>query len=348
MAVTVIHTPSAASAANTGASGPAPQPGCEPGEAAIQFGKLFAAKLSGAAAEVAAPPADVEAADAPGPGGDAARDVALLLAAIGQPPAPPAMLGEISAKSASDAPAVDADAESPARPGVRAAGLRRGDSVRAQHAEPGEAPAQPSSQAALAAFQASSRETPLPAASHEHAEPPLPLSPLPTPEDAGATQGAPALQHAQAPHALRVPASQLATPLAAQGWDAELGQTLVWMAGHKHSVAELHLNPPELGPIEIVLTLNGDDGRQASVAFASPHGPVRDAIEAAVPRLREMMAGAGITLGQASVNPESFREANQQAARDSGPAHPDLRADGGPVADMAIVRRGAGLVDVFA
>ena len=112
----------------------------------------------------------------------------------------------------------------------------------------------------------------------------------------------------------RTPATaELRTPVNVSGWDDGLGKTLVWVAQGKHGVAELRLNPPELGPLKIVIALGGDDGREARVAFASPHAAVRDAIEAAMPRLREMMADSGISLGQTAVNAESFQR----------PDHPD-------------------------
>ena len=61
-----------------------------------------------------------------------------------------------------------------------------------------------------------------------------------------------------------------------------------------------------------------------------------------------MMAGAGITLGEASVNSESFRGANGQATQDPRLAtHPDRITDGA-VVSMPVVRRGVGLVDIFA
>ena len=133
------------------------------------------------------------------------------------------------------------------------------------------------------------------------------------------------------------------------GWDQALGDKLVWMAGQKQQVAELHLNPPELGPLKITLTLNHD---QASAQFVSEHAAVRDALETAMPRLREMLADNGIALGNASVSSESFPEqAPPQQDTRAVPATTaaSASADAGAAERGAqLLRRAHGLVDTFA
>jgi flagellar hook-length control protein FliK len=134
----------------------------------------------------------------------------------------------------------------------------------------------------------------------------------------------------------------------AQGWDQGLGDKLVWMAGQKHQVAELHLNPPDLGPLKITLTLNHE---QASAQFVSAHAQVREAIEAAMPRLREMLADSGITLGDTSVGTDAFHEQAQpqQQPRAYAGAPAATTADSGAVArGEQLLRRAHGLVDTFA
>lgn len=94
-------------------------------------------------------------------------------------------------------------------------------------------------------------------------------------------------------------------------WGNEFAQKIVWLAHQHHQVAELRLNPAHLGPVEIVLSLTGDNGTQASAQFVSPHPAVREAIEMALPRLREMMAESGIQLGDVMVGAESFQRQEQ-------------------------------------
>ncbi len=95
----------------------------------------------------------------------------------------------------------------------------------------------------------------------------------------------------------------LETPLRGQAFAAELSDKLVWLAGRQGQWAALSLNPPHLGNVEVRLTLTGGE---ASAQFFSAQPAVRDALEAALPRLRELMAGAGIQLGDAQVRDQAF------------------------------------------
>ena len=167
-----------------------------------------------------------------------------------------------------------------------------------------------------------------------------------------------ALATAAAIHGGSAPAPQLTHAAVAaldarvgeRGWDQGLGDKLIWMAGQKHSVAELHLNPPDLGPLKITLTLNDD---QASAQFVSAHAQVREALEAAMPRLREMLADSGITLGNADVSADAFREHAQPQSQPQPRAYAESSAANG--LDPGVLTRGErllrqthGLVDTFA
>ncbi|MGD9788685.1 MAG: flagellar hook-length control protein FliK [Sulfuricellaceae bacterium] len=103
--------------------------------------------------------------------------------------------------------------------------------------------------------------------------------------------------------------ARIQQPVGAPGWSGELGQKVVWMVGQQKQSAELQLNPPNLGPLEVRISLNQD---QMSATFVSHHAAVREAIEAALPRLREMLADNGIALGNVSVGAESFAQQQQQ------------------------------------
>ena len=150
-----------------------------------------------------------------------------------------------------------------------------------------------------------------------------------------------------APPDAPAPVAVLEARVGASGWDRGLGDKLVWMAGQKQQVAELHLNPPDLGPLKITLTLNHD---QASAQFVSAHAAVREAIEAAMPRLREMLADSGITLGNANVSTDAFREQAQPQHEPRAYAGEPAAAavDAGAVSrGELLLRRSLGLVDTF-
>ncbi|MDR2613834.1 MAG: flagellar hook-length control protein FliK [Candidatus Accumulibacter sp.] len=149
------------------------------------------------------------------------------------------------------------------------------------------------------------------------------------------------------------PAIPVPTSLHDRGWNDDFAQKVSWIAGQRHQFAELTLNPPALGNIEISLKLDSDKS-SAVATFVSSNAEVRESIETALPKLREMLAGVGIELGQANVSAESFRQAagnGQNPGQGASPSGddvdilaPDPQADriAAPAAD-----RGHGLVDMF-
>ena len=148
-----------------------------------------------------------------------------------------------------------------------------------------------------------------------------------------------------------VPNNQLtlSAPLGSNAWPQEFSQKVSWISTQQMQSAELHLNPPDLGPIHIVLTVSDN---QATALFSSPHSAVREAMENALPKLREIMADNGIMLGNATVSDQSPRDSsgfmNQRTRTDatlSDRIAADLTATSVPV--MA-ARHHNGMVDTFA
>ncbi len=146
----------------------------------------------------------------------------------------------------------------------------------------------------------------------------------------------------------------VATPVGAPGWGNEIGDKVVWMVGRQETRAELVLNPPNLGRVEVSLTMNGD---QATATFTSANATVREALENAMPRLREVLQGAGISLGQTQVGAESFQQAAQQqqtgdnSNRGNGRGNAEDAPQGlalGHEHAPGQIKRGIGLVDTFA
>ena len=116
---------------------------------------------------------------------------------------------------------------------------------------------------------------------------------------------------------ITAPAVQI--PVGHAGWDTEFSQRVAWVATNTQQVAHLQLNPPNLGPMEIRISLSSD---QTNAAFTSPHAAVRDAIEAALPRLREMLADNGLSLGNVNVSSQSFQQQQQQSQTGQGNNQP--------------------------
>ena len=140
-------------------------------------------------------------------------------------------------------------------------------------------------------------------------------------------------------------------PVTQDKWSDEFSQKITWLASSsKDQTAELHLNPPQLGPLDVVIKVSGD---QATALFTSPHAAVRDAIEQAMPKLREMMADNGIMLGNATVSDQTPRDQGQSGAqRSSVSPIGDIRNIPVSVGNSAVrvspISRHNGIVDTFA
>lgn len=141
------------------------------------------------------------------------------------------------------------------------------------------------------------------------------------------------------------PPAQLvvATPLSGREWSTDFSQRVLWMVGQRLQTAEITVNPPNLGGIEVRLSLH-DQGAGAQFFAANPS--VRDALDAALPRLRDMLAEAGISLLQAEVRDQAFTQ-NQSWRGGQG----DEQGAGavGTVHALPLGRAsGQGLIDLYA
>lgn len=157
---------------------------------------------------------------------------------------------------------------------------------------------------------------------------------------------------AQAPAAQGpVPASSpVPVPPQSPAWGQEVAQRVHWMVSQQVQQAEIRLDPPELGSLEVRISVSRD---QAHVNFASVHAPVREALEAALPRLREMLAEQGLNLVQAEVFHQSFAQQRDHSTGDGGSGRPGTPEDpeAGPAATVAApgpVAAGRGLLDLYA
>ncbi|WP_417436537.1 flagellar hook-length control protein FliK [Idiomarina abyssalis] len=80
--------------------------------------------------------------------------------------------------------------------------------------------------------------------------------------------------------------------------------------------ADIRLDPPELGSVQIRVNMSGE---QASVQFQVQSAQVKDAIETAMPRLREMLEQQGIDLADTQVGEQS-KEGERTAGGQGGSA----------------------------
>ncbi|PCI22410.1 MAG: hypothetical protein COB62_01390 [Piscirickettsiaceae bacterium] len=108
------------------------------------------------------------------------------------------------------------------------------------------------------------------------------------------------------------------TPMTSPRWANDFNQHVQWMVNKSMTAAQIRLNPQQLGPIEVRVHMNND---QATISFTAQHGATREAIDAALPRLREMLSEQQVGLVDVNVSQHSFAEQHQQQLSDG--------ADGG-------------------
>lgn len=98
-------------------------------------------------------------------------------------------------------------------------------------------------------------------------------------------------------------------PLGQPQWGQGVGERVLWLAAQNVSAAEIRLDPPELGPMQVRVSVNQE---QVNVSFVSPHPAVRDALDQQLQRLREMFSEQGLNLGNVDVSDKSFSQQDQE------------------------------------
>ncbi len=147
---------------------------------------------------------------------------------------------------------------------------------------------------------------------------------------------------------------RLAPEVGSSNWGNAVGQQVIWMASNQQQTASLTLNPPDLGPLHVEVSISND---KATANFFAAQPEVRQALEAALPRLREMMSDAGIQLGQTTVGTSSQQQQafNQNGSQSnntngtaSGRGQDRTESISIPVTAAIPNRGGRGMVDTFA
>jgi flagellar hook-length control protein FliK len=151
----------------------------------------------------------------------------------------------------------------------------------------------------------------------------------------------------------RVPDVAIDAPPGSPQFGPQLGERLLWLVRDGIHEARLQLNPRELGPVEVRLSV-GDGAAQLS--FSAQHAGTAAAVQQSLPQLRDLLAQQGLQLGQASVFHQAGAggegAAGQRQAQHSGaPWAP--AGDGGLAFDDGLATPaarviGRGLVDAYA
>jgi flagellar hook-length control protein FliK len=90
----------------------------------------------------------------------------------------------------------------------------------------------------------------------------------------------------------------VATPVGQPGFGQEFSERVMVLARGGIQTAQISLQPAGLGPVGVSIQMHG---HTASLVFTAQHEATRNALEAELPRLREMFAASGMQLSDASV-----------------------------------------------
>lgn len=115
---------------------------------------------------------------------------------------------------------------------------------------------------------------------------------------------------------LNVPAPLARSP----EWAERFAGQMMGMVQLKVDSAQIQVNPPHLGPIDVSLKLNNE---QVQVSFVAATPAAREALEHSLPRLSAMLAESGLLLADAQVSYGQQRQQQEQAARQSQPLPED-------------------------
>lgn len=145
-----------------------------------------------------------------------------------------------------------------------------------------------------------------------------------------------------------IPVLPMMTQAAAQANAQALSNRISMMNAKNMQVAEMRLDPPNLGSIRVQIRMQGE---MASVVFQAPNAHARDLLEQSLPHLKQMMEAEGLQLADAQVSEESF------AGQDFSGENPESGSAGRSLAGIGtedtaeqipLLNQPLGLIDYYA
>lgn len=149
--------------------------------------------------------------------------------------------------------------------------------------------------------------------------------------------------------------NQIGIPLGKNGWDQAVSQRIMLMVGSSEQTATLTLNPPDLGPLQVVVHVHNG---QADTTFITDHTHVRNALENSLGTLQNMMEQAGVNMGSTAFsnsqshlshqqNQQSSNQSRQTANSGNNLLNNNIESSTVGLRPLAVIVR-QGLVDTFA
>jgi flagellar hook-length control protein FliK len=115
--------------------------------------------------------------------------------------------------------------------------------------------------------------------------------------------------------ALRGYTTSVDVPVGQADWGDKVMGKLTWLTARNMSMAEIHLSPADLGPMEVKVRMHND---QASITVHAANPMVRDQLEQHSHRLREMLSEQGVSLERFDVSDQSRQQSGEQGNAEAG------------------------------
>jgi len=134
-------------------------------------------------------------------------------------------------------------------------------------------------------------------------------------------------------------------------WGRAFGERVMWMVNQNIQSARVHLNPPELGPVELRVAVRHD---QVSINVITHHASTRDLLENALPHLRDMLFQNGMNLGSTQFSDRNAADGRNTShdLLEGSPAptgeEPDIDGDDTLTPVSSAARTAIGLIDAYA
>lgn len=120
---------------------------------------------------------------------------------------------------------------------------------------------------------------------------------------------------------------RLAVPFSRKDWSEQLGKQLGFLVSRNMDSAQIQLDPPELGPLQVRIHMQQD---QVALQIQSQHGMVRDAVDQSLSRLQELFSEEGLELVSVDV---SDGESNRESTNEGQEGGTDLATEQGAESD---------------
>ncbi|NTS76390.1 flagellar hook-length control protein FliK [Catenovulum sp. SM1970] len=103
---------------------------------------------------------------------------------------------------------------------------------------------------------------------------------------------------------------EVAIPLNKPEAPIAIANAVRFMTNQRIQAAEIRLDPPELGSMQIKVSMNGE---QASVSMIVQNPQAKEMLDQAIPKLKEMLEEAGIELGESNIEQQAQHQDEQSS-----------------------------------